>query len=88
MYNITNASNISFTTVYNAESDFTIYCKIYNGSLNIFSNTVKYHSTNMCRVASCRQIHIAYNICTMISWMLIHIHIFLIKDDKRYNLLI
>ena len=60
MYNITNASNISFTTVYNAESDFTIYCKIYNGSLNIFSNTVKYHSTNMCRVASCRQIHIAY----------------------------
>ena len=38
MYNITNAANISFTTVYNVESDFTIFYKIYNGSLNILYN--------------------------------------------------
>lgn len=60
MYNITNASNISFTMVYNAESDFTIYCKIYNGSLNIFSNTVKYVNADAYRVAPQCWIHIAY----------------------------
>ena len=39
MYNITNAANnISFKTVYNAESGFTIFYKIYNGSLNILYN--------------------------------------------------
>ena len=44
MHNITNAANISFTTVYNAESGFTIYCKIYNGSLNILYNV--YNTAN------------------------------------------
>ena len=44
MYNITNAANISFTTVYNAESGFTIFYKIYNGSLNILYNV--YNTAN------------------------------------------
>ena len=44
MYNITNAANISFTPVYNAESDFTIFYKIYNGSLNILYNV--YNTAN------------------------------------------
>ena len=45
MHNITNAANnISFTTVYNVESDFTIFCKIYNGSLNILYNV--YNTAN------------------------------------------
>ena len=128
MYNITNAANISFTTVYNAESDFTIfykiyngslnilynvyntanntksgftiYCKIYNGalrtltilrkiyngSLNVLSDTAKYVDADAYIVAPQCWIHIA--ICTMIYWMLVNIHIFPIKDDKRHNLLI
>ena len=45
MYNITNAANnISFKTVYNAESGFTIFYKIYNGSLNILYNV--YNTAN------------------------------------------
>ena len=51
MYNITNAANISFTTVYNAESGFTIFYKIYNGSLNVLSNTAKYADADAYRVA-------------------------------------
>ena len=60
MYNITNAANISFTTVYNAESDFTIFYKIYNGSLNVLSDTAKYVDADAYRVESCCWIHIAY----------------------------
>ena len=47
MCNITNAANISFTTVYNAESDFTIFYKIYkiyNDALNILYNV--YNTAN------------------------------------------
>ena len=66
MHNITNAANnISFTTVYNVESDFTIFCKIYNGtlrtltifykiyngSLNVLSNTAKCANADAYRVA-------------------------------------
>ena len=61
MCNITNAANnISFTTVYNAESDFTIFYKIYNGSLNVLSNTAKYANADAYIVTPLCWIHIAY----------------------------
>ena len=63
-----------FTTVYNAESSFTIYCKIYNdalrtltifykidnASLNVLSNTAKYANADAYIVAPRCWIHIAY----------------------------
>ena len=60
MYNITNAANISFTTVYNAESGFTIFYKIYNGSLNVLSNTAKYANADAYIVTPRCWIHIGY----------------------------
>ena len=70
MYNITNAANISFTTVYNAESDFTIFYKIYNGSLNILynvyntANNTKSDFTIFCKIynGSLRKLTIFYKI--------------------------
>ena len=78
MHNITNAANISFTTVYNAESDFTIFYKIYNGSLNVLYNV--YNTAN--NTKSCFTIY-----CKIYNGALRTLTIFYKIDNGSLNVL-